>query len=52
MRKELQGVVRRREVYEEVQEEVQKCEAHVDDEVCDLPKPKRVCSSFVGRVGW
>ena len=42
----------RKEVREEVRrKEVRKREAHFDDEVCDLPKPKRVRSSFVERVG-
>ena len=36
---------------EEARQEVRKREAHFDDEVCDLPKPKRVRSSFVRRVG-
>ena len=40
--------VRRKEVR---RKEVRKPEAHFDDEFCDLPKPKRVCSSFVARVG-
>ena len=42
----------RKEVREEVQrKEAQKREAHFNDEVCDLSKPKRVRSSFVRRVG-
>ena len=56
MQKEVREEVRQKEVpQKKVQEEVQqkevwKREAHFDDEVCDLPKPKRVLSSFVGRI--
>ena len=41
-----------KKVREEVgRKEVQKHETHFDDEVCDLHKPQRVRSSFVGGVG-
>ena len=37
--------------WEEARKEVRKFEAHFDNEVCDLPKSKRVHGRFVGRVG-
>ena len=52
MQSKVREEVQQKEVKKEVQQkEVRKLEAHFDDEVCDLPNPKRVRSSFVGRVG-
>ena len=41
----------RKEIRKELRKEVRKREAQFDNEVCDLPKSKRVRLSFVGRVG-
>ena len=49
VRKEIRNEVRK-EIWKKVQKEVWKREAQFDNEVCDLPKSKRVRSSFVGRV--
>ena len=41
----------RKKIRKEVRKEVRKWEAQFDNEVCDLPKSKRVRSNFVGREG-